>query len=318
MKRVTLFIGLILITMLVVVSCAGPQGSTGPQGPAGPVGEASSIIGESYVENAAEFVSAADWDSMQTVTIEMDEFSFTPQALMFKVGQPYKLEIVNVGATKHYFTAEKFYRSVAFRKAQTSEGEFKAPYFKAIEVFPGDQVDLYFVPVIAGTYHSICTITGHAESGMDGHITITGEAPTSPAPVMAVVANGDWVQNATDLVGAADWDSMQTVTVEMDEFAFAPETLTFEVGKPYKLEIVNIGLEKHYFTAEEFYQSVAFRKAQDSSGEIKAPYFKAIELFPGEQVDLYLIPTEAGDYDSICTIEGHAGAGMHGLITVTR
>ncbi len=317
MKTVTLFIGLILITALVFVSCAGPQGSTGPQGPAGPVGEASSGIGESYVANAAEFVSAADWDSMQTVKIEMSEFAFTPQALRFQAGKPYKLEIVNVGTAKHYFTAEEFYRSVAFRKAQTSEGEFKAPYFKAMEVFPGDQVDLYFVPVIPGTYHSICTITGHPEAGMDGHITITGEIPTSPAPVMATVVNGDWVQNATDLVSAADWDSMETVTLEMDEFTFAPEPLTFEVGKPYKLEIVNIGLEKHYFTAEEFYRSVAFRKAQDSSGEIKAPYFKAIEIFPGEQADLYLIPTKAGDYDSICTIEGHAGAGMHGHITVT-
>lgn len=293
---------------------AGPQGPTGPAGPEGP---AASSTGESYVANAAEFVSAADWDSMQTVRVEMGEFTFTPQALIFKAGKPYKLEIVNVGSQKHYFTAEEFYRSVAFRKAQTSEGEFKAPYFKAIEVFPGDQVDLYFVPVIPGAYHSICTIAGHVESGMDGHITVTGETPASPAPVMATVADGDWVQNATDLVSAADWGAMQTITVEMDEFTFLPETLTLEVGKPYKLEIVNVGSQKHYFTAEEFYQSVAFRKAQDSSGEIKAPYFKAIEIFPGEQADLYLIPTRAGTYDSICTIAGHTEAGMVGNIIVT-
>ncbi len=207
---------------------------------------------------------------------------------------------------------------MAFRKAQTSDGEFKAPYFKAIEVFPGDQVDLYFVPVISGTYHSICTITGHPEAGMDGHITVTGETPTSPAPVMASVADGDWVQDATDLVSTADWGAMQTITVEMDEFTFTPETLTFEVGKPYKLEIVNLGTKKHYFTAEEFYQSVAFRKAQDNSGEIKAPYFKAVEIFPGEQADLYLIPTKTGTYDSICTIAGHPEAGMVGNITVTE
>ena len=337
-RKWLLFTPPFLVVMLLLVACAGPAGTQGPQGPAGtqgaagpqgsvgsqgptglaePQGPASSSIGETYVENAGEFVSAADWDSMQTVRIEMGEFTFTPQALIFQAGKPYKLEIVNVGATKHYFTAEEFYRSVAFRKAQTSEGEFKAPYFKAIEVFPGDQVDLYFVPVIPGTYHSICTITGHVESGMDGHITVTGGTPTSPAPVMAAVAYGDWVQDATDLVSAADWDAMQTITVEMDEFTFTPETLTLEVGKPYKLEIVNLGTEKHYFTAEEFYQSVAFRKAQDSSGEIKAPYFKAVEIFPGEQADIYLIPTKAGDYDSICTIAGHTEAGMHGHIAVT-
>ena len=126
------------------------------------------------------------------------------------------------------------------------------------------------------------------------------------------------MENAAEFVADADWDAMQTIRVEMDEFTFTPETLSFEVGKPYKLEIVNLGMVKHYFTAEEFYRSVAFRKAQDSSGEIKAPYFKAIEIFPGEQADLYLIPTKTGSYDSICTITGHADDGMTGHITVTE
>ncbi len=269
-----------------------------------------------YVSNASDFVSAADWDTMQTVRVEMGEFTFTPEDLTFEAGQPYKLEIVNVGAIKHYFTAEEFYRYVAFRKAQTSEGEYKAPYFKAFEAFPGDQVDLYFVPVIPGEYDSICPIPGHPEAGMHGHITVTGETPSSPAPVMAVVREGDWVQNAGDLVSAADWDTMLTVRIDMGEFTFTPETLTFVEGQPYKLEIVNVGALKHYFTAEEFYQSVAFRKAQDGSGEIKAPYFKAVEVFPGEQADLYMIPTKAGSYDSICPILGHPEAGMHGHIIV--
>ncbi len=304
------------------VGPTGPIGATGAQGLAGQPGTTTSDAGHvhaggTYVANASDFVSAADWDTMQTVRVEMGEFSFSPENLTFEVGKPYKLEIVNVGAVKHYFTAEAFYQSVAFRKAQTSEGEFKAPYFKAIEVFPGDQVDLYFVPVIPGSYDSICTIAGHEEAGMHGNITVTGSIPVSPAPIIVPVADGDWVQNASDLVSAADWDTMQTVRVEMGEFSFAPENLTFEVGKPYKLEIVNVGAVKHYFTAEAFYQSVAFRKAQDSSGEIKAPYFRAVEIFPGEQADLYLIPAIAGSYDSICTITGHEEAGMHGNITVT-
>lgn len=313
---------------------AGPQGETGPQGLAGQqgvsgqqglAGPAASIAGGlghvhaggSYVLNAGDFVSAADWDAMETVRVELNEFSFSPENLVFEAGKPYKLEVVNAGTEKHYFTAEEFYGAVAFRKAQTSEGEFKAPYFKAIEVFPGDQVDLYFVAVIPGKYDSVCTIEGHAESGMHGRITVTGDVPTSPAPDVGIVAEGDWVQDAGERVSAADWDSMRTVTVDMGEFSFTPENLELEVGQPYKLVIVNSGTEKHYFTAEPFYRSVAFRKAQDGSGEIKAPYFKAIEVFPGEQVDLYLIPTVAGSFDSLCTIDGHAESGMHGHITVT-
>ena len=272
---------------------------------------------DTYVANAGDFVSAADWDLMQTLRVDMFDFAFTPESLAFATGQPYKLEVVNVGSTKHYFTAGKFYRSVAFRKAQTSQGEFKAPYFNAIEVFPGDQVDLYFVPVVSGAYGSLCTIAGHEEQGMHGTITVAGALPESwPTPVMAVVSEGNWVQAASTLVSDADWDAMESLTVEMSDFSFTPEKLTFQVGKPYKLSVVNVGAEKHYFTAEGFYVSAAFRKAQDNSGEIKAPYFKAVEIFPGEQADLYLIPTKVGAYDSLCTIAGHEEAGMFGTIVV--
>ena len=336
-------VALLAIAALAMVACegsagpAGPpgpqglQGETGLQGPAGAIGQAGSASsavlkslgdahehpGGTYIANAGDYVSAADWGAMETFTVELGEFSFSPENLTFEAGKPYKLQIANTGDVKHYFTAEEFYGAVAFRKAQTSEGEFKAPFFKAIEVFPDDQVDLYFVAVVPGTYDSICTIRGHADAGMVGTITITGSVPTSPAPVVAAVADSNWVQKASDLVSAAYWDTMQTLRVEMNEFSFGPEALNFEVGQPYKLEIVNTGTVKHYFTAETFYRSVAFRKAQDSSGEIKAPYFKAVEIFPGEQADLYLIPTREGNFGSVCTIEGHEDAGMHGQITVT-
>ncbi|MEE9501918.1 MAG: cupredoxin domain-containing protein, partial [Candidatus Aminicenantaceae bacterium] len=163
----------------------GATGATGAAGTSVTVSDLESLIQETvdelvsdrllmhalddqYLSNAGDFVSAADWDTMVTVTVEMSEYSFTPHDLTFVAGTPYKLEIVNVGDSKHYFTAEKFYRSIALRKAQTSEGEFKAPYMKAVEVFPGDQVDLYFVAVYPGTYDSICTISGHEEAGMTG------------------------------------------------------------------------------------------------------------------------------------------------------
>ena len=346
-------IGLVLIVALLSVACTGPKGDPGPVGPAGPAGEKGDIgltgpagptglleakeinvdegspavahvddghghaVTATYVATAADIVSAADWDSILTVRVDMSDFIFTPESLTLRTGQPYKLELVNAGTTKHYFTAEGFYQSVAFRKAQTSEGEFKAPYFKAIEVFPGHQVDLYFVPVVPGAYGSLCTITGHEEAGMHGTITVAGEVPASfPAPVMAAVAEGNWIQTATDLVSDANWDTMLTVRVEMSDFIFAPNSVTLKTGQPYKLELVNTGTVKHYFTAEGFYQTVAFRKAQDNSGEIKAPYFKAVEVFPGEQADLYLIPTMADTYRSVCTIVGHDEAGMHGTIVV--
>ena len=318
-KRFLLILGIAAVIVLLGAACG--DGDSTDNVPAEDDDHTQAVdalgAGATYVINAVDIVSAADWDSMLTVRVDMSDFIYTPASLTLETGQPYKLEIVNVGTTKHYFTAEGFYQSVAFRKAQTSEGEFKAPYFKAIEVFPGDQVDLYFVPVVPGAYSSMCTIAGHEEAGMHGTIIVAGEVPESfPSPVLAAVADGNWVQTTTDLVSDADWDAMLTVRVDISEFVFTPKTLTFKTGQPYRLEIVNTGTVKHYFTAGEFYQTVAFRKAQDNSGEIKAPYFKAVEVFPGEQVDLYLIPTKAGTYKSVCTITGHEDAGMHGTIVV--
>ena len=72
----------------------------------------------------------------------------------------------------------------------------------------------------------------------------------------------DYVANAGEIVKAADWDKMITVTVDFDEFSYEPAELVFEVGQPYKLVLKNHGEKKHYFTAEEFYKAIATRKVK--------------------------------------------------------
>ena len=167
-----------------------------------------------YVANAADYVAAANWDNAQEVTVELGEFSFTPGDLTFVAGNPYVLTIRNVGQEKHYFTAHEFYRAIATRKVESEQSEVKVPYFTAIEVYPGKEVELLFVAVLPGTFELFCENAGHADAGMVGTITVTGEIPSAPAPVLAKVAEGDWVQDSADRVAAADWDAMETVTVE--------------------------------------------------------------------------------------------------------
>ena len=127
-----------------------------------------------YVTNSKEIVKAADWKQMKTVTVKIAEHSYTPEDLEFEAGQPYKLELVNVGKKKHYWTAPDFFKAIATRKAQSNkDGEIKAPYFLALEMMAeGGQLDLYFVPVNKGTYEIICTIDDHREQGMEGTVTI--------------------------------------------------------------------------------------------------------------------------------------------------
>ena len=126
-----------------------------------------------YVTDAKSKVKAADWSKMKTVKVILEEYSYNPSTLRFKTDVPYKLQIDNKGTIKHYFTAEKFFKAIATRKVQSnSDGEIKAPYFSALEVFPGRSLDMYFVPVKKGTYKLHCTITGHEASGMHGTIVI--------------------------------------------------------------------------------------------------------------------------------------------------
>jgi hypothetical protein len=49
------------------------------------------------VQNPAEIVKKADWEKMKTVTVTMGEMFYEPDELVFKVGQPYKLELINNG-----------------------------------------------------------------------------------------------------------------------------------------------------------------------------------------------------------------------------
>lgn len=129
---------------------------------------------EDYITNAADIVKQADWQKMQTVTVTIEDHHYTPEHLVFKAGQPYKLELKNLGEKDHYFTAAEFYRSVATRKAMVNkQAEIKAPYFTALEILKnGGQIDLYFVPVKTGRFPVFCTIDDHREKGMEGSITV--------------------------------------------------------------------------------------------------------------------------------------------------
>ncbi len=132
-----------------------------------------------------------------------------------------------------------------------------------------------------------------------------------------VQAAVDYVENADEIVKATDWDKMKTITVDFDEYSYEPDELVFEVGQPYKLVLKNHGKKKHYFTATDFYKAIATRKVQsDRDGEIKAPYFTAIELMVGGQLDLYFVPVKAGEYPVFCTIKDHREEGMEGLLII--
>lgn len=135
-----------------------------------------------------------------------------------------------------------------------------------------------------------------------------------------LVAAQEYMSNSAAIVKAANWDQMETVNVVLTEHDFEPKHLKLKADKPYRLIIKNTGEADHYYTAAEFFKSVAWRKIQTPrphGGEIKAPYFTAVEAYKkGGTIELFFVPVKKGNFEVICTIEDHKEKGMTGSITV--
>jgi hypothetical protein len=72
-----------------------------------------------------------------------------------------------------------------------------------------------------------------------------------------------------------------------------------------------------------------FRAAVDIDVEVRAAYLATVTVQPAARIQVFVVPTVAREYQTYCQIgvshasngapdltTGHAGAGMHDLITV--
>lgn len=117
-------------------------------------------------------------------------------------------------------------------------------------------------------------------------------------------------------IAAADWSRAQAVTVALDEFAFAPEALTFRAGRPYSLTLVNGGGSGHSFTAPGFFRAIAVRSLAAPGGVKRAPLLESIALEAGRSRTLDFVPVRAGTYDLECDRPLHDVFGMTGSIRI--
>lgn len=315
------------VVALAVLTWACDEGEVvGPVPPPPPPPPATPVT-------ASDWVSSVDWNARIVVDVDMVEtsatqMSFSPNQLTFEAGKPYVLRINNPGGNvKHYFSPDglvSFYQAIAIRKIQTADAEYKAPYFDAVELkLNGTALELFFVPVLAGTYDIVCTIPFHEGYGMTAQITITGGAGNQLDQEVDPNFNTALTTDPRRSGGHAVWTTATDVTVGMVEgqnsYAFVPPDLALTMDAGYKLLLDNPAgnAEKHYYTAAEFYQTMVLRKAEDSQAEIKAPYLKAVELLIGGSSTLFMVPTQGGSFDVLCTIPGHASLGMTGTIAVS-
>ncbi len=108
---------------------------------------------------------------------------FEPSVLKFQTGKLYKLKIINLSDSKHYFISEKFSNSIFTRKIQINKNNNKIAEIKGIikdvEVFPDNTIEWWFVPIKTGEFSDLyCKVEDkkakktHKEMGMHGKIII--------------------------------------------------------------------------------------------------------------------------------------------------
>ncbi|MHB8459080.1 MAG: cupredoxin domain-containing protein [Candidatus Limnocylindrales bacterium] len=91
--------------------------------------------------------------------------------------------------------------------------------------------------------------------------------------------------------------------VVMTEMRFSPNRIDAKVGQPITIVIVNRGAQRH---------DLAFPS-------IEMPSLRGVETLtlPGQSTTLTMTFDHPGAYEFLCTIPGHAEAGMTGAVFVT-
>lgn len=125
--------------------------------------------------------TGVDFTKQQAIAVNVslsntaNELKFSPDRFTFESGKRYKLILSNPSSTKHYFTSKDFADAVWTQNVVAGNVEVKGN-IRELELRPNTTAEWTFVPIKSGTYELHCAISGHAEAGMRGSITIQPSA----------------------------------------------------------------------------------------------------------------------------------------------
>ena len=115
------------------------------------------------------------------------------------------------------------------------------------------------------------------------------------------------------LAGCGGGGPSTNIKVDLTEFMFSPNNFTVPAGQEITIKISNTGSVVHDFIIMKYGTNVG-----DAFGPEDEPnvYWKA-ELGPGtSNTYTFTAPSEPGDYQVVCGVEGHFQAGMVAKLTV--
>lgn len=121
---------------------------------------------------AHALLKGIEWTSVDRLRVEFDDNLFEPEDIYLKKHRPYRITLVNVGFESHDIAGELFFSSFVVKKVRNRGLEVDAHHLERLVIRPKEEIELWLVPVRTGELDFVCTIPGHYEEGMAGHLVI--------------------------------------------------------------------------------------------------------------------------------------------------
>lgn len=123
-------------------------------------------------QEAAKLMAGIDWAGVDRLRIELDDNLFEPEDVILKLHHPYRITLVNIGFESHDIAGEAFFSSFIIKKVRNASLEVDAFHLERLLIRPREEIELWLVPTRVARLDFICTIPGHLEEGMAGHVVI--------------------------------------------------------------------------------------------------------------------------------------------------
>ncbi len=112
--------------------------------------------------------SSSSGSGSNSVNVTMTDFKFDPATVNVTAGQKVTVNLKNNGSVAHTWTVMKTPITGSYTDANASD-----VLFSSDQVQPGSTKTVTFTaPSTAGDYQVICTVPGHLEAGMQGHLVV--------------------------------------------------------------------------------------------------------------------------------------------------
>jgi len=119
-----------------------------------------------------DLMKGIEWTSVDRLRIEFDDNLFEPENIYLKLNRPYRITLVNIGFESHDIAGEEFFSSFIIKKVRNRSMEVGAYHIERLMIRPKEELELWLIPTRVALIDFICTLPGHYEEGMAGHIYI--------------------------------------------------------------------------------------------------------------------------------------------------